>query len=48
MQSSKWYYKYSWDKTDAREMEAEEEHLEANNDICGAEEVRKQGYIEFL
>ncbi len=48
MQSSKWYYKYSWDKTDARELEAGEEHLEANNDICGAEEARKQDYIEFL
>lgn len=48
MQSSKSYYKYSWDRTDARALQAEEEYLEANNDICGAEEGRKQGYIKFL
>lgn len=43
MQSSKSHYKYSRDRTDARALQAEEECLEANNDICGAEEGRQQG-----
>lgn len=47
MQSSKSYYKYSWDRTDARALQAEEKYLEANNDICRAEEGRNQGYIKF-
>lgn len=46
MQSSNSYYKYAWERTDARVLQAEEEYLEANNDICGAEEGRRQGDIK--